>query len=593
MQKRVAMLCLQHTAIVFFTIFSTGCASTNPVIKKPFSTLRLNATPKPNLQRGQHEAKARQYMIASQGEASTNAGLEMFRKGGNAIDAAVAVSFAISVERPQSTGIGGGGFMMVHFAGGKETKAVDFREKAPLAATRDMYLDAKGEPIKSKSLDGPLSVGVPGLVAGLLDIHKKYGRLSRQTVMAPAIRLAKNGFKVYPHLEKAIRFRAEVMRQYPDSRKLFFRPDGSPLQVGDLLVQKDLAKTLRAISQRGKAGFYDGWVARAIVRSQQKHGGLITHEDLKQYNVKFREPVTGDYNGYEIASMPPPSSGGTHVVQILNILENTDLNQFGPFSPDAIHLTASAMQMAYADRATYLGDADFVDVPVKALTSQAYANRLYAQIDRRFARSSKEVKAGDVSLPYESDETTHFTVMDAAGNTVSSTQTINYYFGSGIVAEGTGIVLNDEMDDFSAKPGAMNVFGAVGSDQNAVAPEKRPLSSMSPTIVFQYGKPILALGTPSGTRIITCVTNTILNYLTYKLPLYDAVAALRYHHQWAPDEIRVDEPGFPNDLAEALRNRGFRINKKNLGCRVNAIAREGVELHGVADPRGEGLAAGR
>lgn len=583
--------------LAFFGFFAVallvGCASSNPKIEKPFSNLLLQATPKPEMKRSVHEARSRKFMITSQGEASTQAGAEMFRQGGNAIDAAVAVSFAISVERPQSTGIGGGGFMLVHFAKTKETIALDFREKAPLAASRNMYLDKKGDTLPKLSLDGALSVGVPGLVAGLKEAHRKYGKLPWSKVIAPAIRLAEEGITVYPHLEKAIKHREAVLRQFPDSRKLFFRPDGTPLQVGDQLKQPDLAKTLRTIQARGKDGFYQGWVARAIVQSQEKHGGLITLKDLATYNVKVREPLRADYNGYQVVSMPPPSSGGVHVLQILNILENVDLKSLGPFSPQAIHYTASAMQQAFADRATYLGDSDFVEVPVKELISQEYANHLFKQINSELARPSSEVKAGNPKLPYESDETTHFTVMDAKGNTVSSTQTINYYFGSGVVAEGTGIVLNDEMDDFSAKPGALNVFGAVGSDKNAIEPNKRPLSSMSPTIVFEKDKPILALGTPSGTRIITCVASTLLNYLTYDMPLFDAVASLRYHHQWIPDEIRVDAPGFPDRLDDALRERGFHVHTKPLSCRINAIATHGSELHGVADPRGEGMSLGK
>lgn len=536
-------------------------------------------------------------MITTQGEASSNAGKRAFALGGNAIDAAIAISFAISVERPQSTGIGGGGFMLMYFADTKETIAVDFREMAPALAHEKMYLDKNGEVVPRLSLDGSLSVGVPGLVAGLYEIHKKYGALKWEDVVAPAIELAEDGFPVYPHLTEAITHRAETLQKFPDSKKLFFTAAGEPLPVGRTLKQPDLAKTLRAIQKKGRDGFYKGWVAEKIVASQKETGGLIRMEDLSGYEVKFRKPVWGEFRSYKIASMPPPSSGGTHVIQILNILEGYPLEEHGPFAEQTVHWTASAMQRAYADRASYLGDSDFVKVPVKGLTDKKYAALLRNTIDPNLAKPSEKVKAGNpwpYSNPYESDETTHFTVMDKFGNTVSSTQTINYYFGSGIVAKGTGIVLNDEMDDFSAKPGALNVFGAVGSTKNRVQPKKRPLSSMSPTIVFSPvdNSPVMALGTPSGTRIITCVAQTMLNYLVYKMPLYDAVASLRYHHQWAPDEIRVDEPGFPEEMTFSLQKRGHSVRTRNLGCRVNAIAKENTRLIGVSDPRGEGKSIG-
>lgn len=582
--------------VLTFIVALTACSHTNPLhVNSPSPDLPF-AEQKAGAERGQYEARASRFMVATQGAASTRAGAKMFELGGNAIDAAAAVSFAISVERPQSTGIGGGGFMLLHFRAKRETVAVDFREKAPARASERMFLDKKGEPVPRLSLDTPLSSGVPGLVAGIIEVHAKYGKLKLAAVLAPAIELAENGFPVYPDLAEDLETRKEILALYPDSRKIFLKADGSPLRTGDLLVQKDLAATLRKIAKGGRDAFYKGEIADAIAASHARHKGLITKQDLESYNVVWRQPVWGDYKGYSIASMPPPSSGGVHVIEILNILEGLDFAQNGPTSPTAIHLTASAMQRAFADRAAYLGDSDFVKVPVAGLLTKDYARTLRAEIHPTIAAPSRDLKAGNpwpFQNPHESKQTTHFTIMDSDGNTVASTQTINTEFGSGLVAEGTGILLNNEMDDFSAKPGAINAFGAVGSRQNAIAPGKRPLSSMSPTIVFQKGRPILALGTPSGTRIITCVTQTILNYLEYKMPLYDAVASVRYHHQWSPDEIRVDPPGFSPTLTQKLRAMGHSVRVDSLGCQVNAIAREGSQLLGVADPRGEGMSYGK
>ena len=580
---------------LILSIAFVGCANTHPISEFRANKKLIFAPFAKGFERDRHESRTHNYMIASQGEASTKAGAQMFKNGGNAIDAAAAVSFAISVERPQSTGLGGGGFMLVHFAKKKKTVAVDFREQAPGKATEKMYLNKNGKVIPKLSLDGAKSIGVPGIVAGIVEVHSKYGLLPLSTIIQPAIDMAEDGIRVYPHLANAINHRKDVLRKYPGSRALFFRKDGTPLQEGDLLVQQDLAQTLRVIQKQGRAGFYKGEVAKKIIASQIKHGGLMRQSDLDNYQVKFRVPVWGTFRGLRIASMPPPSSGGIHVIQILNMLESDKIEKYGIYSPQTVHLTASSMQQAFADRATYLGDQDFVSVPVKGLTSKKYAEQLRSQIHNELATPSRSLRAGNpwpYENPYESAETTHFTVMDKEGNTVSSTQTINYYFGSGIVAEGTGVVLNDEMDDFSTKPGAKNIFGAVGSKKNAVAPGKRPLSSMSPTIVFKKDKPILALGTPSGTRIITCVAQTILNYVVHELPLFESVALIRYHHQWSPDEITVDSPGFSSVLTHQLLRRGYSVREKNLGCSINAIAREGNFLHGVADPRGEGLSMG-
>lgn len=565
---------------IFLTLLLSACGS-------QFKTVKLLK----GHTRTQHEAFSDKIMIATQGEAATQAGIKMIELGGNAFDAAAAVSFAISVERSQSTGLGGGGFMLMDGPNFKHPLSLDFREKAPLKAHSKMYVDKKDEIISRKSLDGIFAGGVPGVVKGVLEMQAKYGKLTRQQVMQPAIDLAENGFKIYPHLAKAIEARQDVLKQYPASTSVFFKTDGGIKKEGDILIQKDLAKTLKTISDKGVNGFYKGWVAQAIVNESKRLGGYIQQTDLDKYNTKWRTPVHGTFKDYEIFSMAPPSSGGTHVIQILNTLEAFNLKEQGIQSPTSIHQTATAMQLAFVDRARYMGDADFVKVPVNGLISKKYAKELHKKIGSKALKLEQDDLLD--AFPYESDETTHFTIMDSAGNTVSSTQTINGWLGSGVVIPGTGIVMNNEMDDFSKKPGDSNLFGAVGSKNNLVEPEKRPLSSMSPTIVRKDGKPVLALGTPSGTRILTCVSQVLLNYLEYEKDLYTAVAALRYHHQWKPDHIRVEEPGFSLGTKKALQSMGHEINHKDLGCKVQAVAFENNRLHGVADPRGEGLAKGK
>ena len=539
-----------------------------------------------------HYKEAKKYLVVSQGKASTRAGEKMFELGGNGIDAATAVSFAISVERPQSTGIGGGGFLLLDSPNLKTPETYDFREKAPLSAHSKMYLDRFDNVIKDKSLVGIHAVGVPGLVKGILKIHKKYGKLPLKTVMQPAIDLAAKGFKVYPELDKALRYKEKDLRKFSSSKKIFFK-NNKRLKLGDLLVQKDLSKTLRLISKYGSGTFYNGSIAKKIVKTSQKYNGLLTMEDFKKYNVVEREPVVGKYKGNTVYSMAPPSSGGIHVLQILKTVEPLNLKKWGPQHPKTIHYTASAMQLAFSDRAKYLGDSDFVDVPIEELTSDEYIKQRRNEIPANRALKKDDVVGGK-NLDYEHHETTHFSIYEKDGFSVSSTQTINGYFGSSLVAEGTGIVLNNEMDDFATKVGASNLFGAVGGEQNLVMAEKRPLSSMSPTIVKdEDGKVKMVVGTPSGTRILTCVAQVILNYFEHDLNLLHSVGAVRFHHQWSPDEIRVGEASLPYKTEEKLREMGHKINHKNLGCRVQAIAIEGDNLIGVSDNRGQGLVLGK
>lgn len=537
-----------------------------------------------------HKAKSDRYMITSQGNFSSRAGKKMFDLGGNIIDAALAISFALSVERPQSTGIGGGGFLLYFKPGMKAPLTLDFREMAPKKSHSKIFLDKSGNIIEGKSINGIFSVGVPGLVAGLVQLHQKYGHLPLHVILQPAIELAQKGFPVYDELGKALQYQKNELAKYPETRKIFFK-NNKILIEGDFLIQSDLAKSLRLISKSGKKAFYDGPISKSIVETSNKMGGLITLEDLKNYEVKLRQPIYGKFKGYDIFSMPPPSSGGTHVIQILNLLEPYNLKEWGPMNPQSIHYVSQAMQAAFVDRAKFLGDPDFYKVPFSGLTNKKYADEIRKNFTVNKARNLIEVNNGN-PFPYESSETTHFSIMTSEGETLVSTQTINGLFGSGVIVKGTGIFLNNEMDDFATKPGASNLYGAIGGEGNLVEPKKRPLSSMSPTIVMKDNKPILALGSPSGTRILTCVAQTILNKLAYQLPLKEAVSLIRYHHQYSPNQIRVDEPGFSKPVATELRAMGYEINEENLGCRIQAIANEENFLTGISDPRGQGLAVG-
>lgn len=538
---------------------------------------------------GMHEAKSKNFMIATQGKQTTQIAADIIRDGGNIIDAAIAASFAIGVERPQSTGIGGGGFLIYYQAKQDKIHVYDFRERAPSKAHSKMYLDKNGKESKGLSLDGALSVGVPGLVAGLGELHKKFGSKDWKRLTIPSAKLARDGFEVYPHLEKSIKHRDKVLRKFPESYKTFYKND-RPLKAGERLVQENLAKTMSILGQ-GPSYFYKGSIAKKLVSSIKKHGGIMTLKDLKSYKVHIRKPIVVEFNGHKVVSMPPPSSGGTHIAQILQIMDQIKWTPQDFQGAKHIHYLTTAMQLAFADRATYMGDSDFVSVPVDKLISKEYAKKLFNYIPK-----SRVLKSNEVLKPLkafmEGNDTTHFSIMDGEGNVVVSTQTINYLFGSGIIAEGTGIVLNDEMDDFSTKPGAINVFGAVGSDKNLVEPNKTPLSSMSPTIVFKDGKPVLAVGTPNGTRILTCVAQTIVNYIGFNKPLFESVAATRVHHQWYPDKLYVGNPGLDPKVIKELKEMGHPIENKEFTCRIQAISKEGDFLHGVSDPRGEGMALG-
>jgi len=533
---------------------------------------------------------ARHGMVSSQERRASAVGVEILKRGGNAVDAAVAVGFALAVTLPRAGNLGGGGFMLVHLAKSNETIAIDYRETAPAAATRDMFLGPDGKPDPAKSRDSGLSVGVPGTVRGLALAHEKYGsgKLSFAALIEPAIRLAREGIEVEDDLADSLPGAVAKFQRHPASATIFLK-DGKPLAVGDRLVQTDLAATLEEIATGGPDRFYSGRIAAAIASSVKAAGGVMTEADLAAYRAVIRAPVKGSYRGYEIASMPPPSSGGVHLVQILNILEGFDLAGFGAGSAETLHLMTEAMKPAYADRATFLGDPDRVKVPAKGLTSKKYAETLRAAIDANRARRADEVKAGD-PLPYESDQTTHFSVVDAEGNAVANTYTLNFSFGMGMVAPGTGVLMNNEMDDFSAKAGALNAYGLVGGDTNSVHPGARPLSSMTPTILFKDGKPFLVTGSPGGSRIITTVLQVVVNVVDFGMNIAEAVAAPRIHHQWKPD-VLVVEHGLSPDTLKLLLDKGHRVQPGRTSGSANSIMVTKAGLQGASDPRQRGTAA--
>jgi gamma-glutamyltranspeptidase/glutathione hydrolase len=537
------------------------------------------------------EARGSNFAVATQGIYATMAAKDIFSRGGNAIDAAVAASFVLAVERPHSTGIGGGGFMLFREGRTKKIFAVDFRERAPQKAHEKMFLDSQEKIIPNLSINGVLATAVPGLVAGLLEIHNRFGLLSREKIMAPAIKLAEIGFPIYPSLAKALLQKESVLALDPEASRIFLDQNKKAYAEGHILIQKDLAKTLRLIAEKGKAGFYEGKIANEYATLfSNGHKGLISKKDLATYEVKWRQPVIGHYNGNDIYSMPPPSSGGIHIIQFLNMLEGDHLKTTGLFEAQSIHLAAEAFQSAFADRAHYLGDSDFTKVPVAELISKEYAKKRRSEFDNVFARASRDVFPGKIP-GYEHTETTHLSLMDKEGNVVSTTQTINGYMGASVVVPNTGIVLNNEMDDFTALVGAANLFGAIGGSANAIAPGKAPLSSMTPTIVLRDGIPLMSLGAPGGTRIITCVAQTLLNYLEFKLPLYESIAAIRYHHQWSPDQIDIDLPGPRKDVFDELLRRGHHVNLQAVPCNVMAVTHEENLFHAVSDPRDIGTSS--
>ncbi len=524
-----------------------------------------------------HPVRAKQGMVASVDATATQVGVDILKEGGNAVDAAVAVGYALAVTHPQAGNLGGGGFMLIRSKNGNTT-AIDFREMAPAKATRDMFLDDQGNPDSKKSLTSHLASGTPGTVAGFSLALDKYGTMPLNKVVQPAFKLARDGFIVNDALADDLKtYGSEVLPNHENSKAIFWKE-------GDTLVQANLAKSLEMIAENGPDEFYKGTIAEQIAQEMQKNGGLITKEDLAAYKAVERTPISGDYRGYQVYSMPPPSSGGIHIVQILNILENFDMKKYGFGSADAMQIMAEAEKYAYADRSEYLGDPDFVKVPWQALTNKAYAKSIADQIDINKAKPSSEIRPGKLA-PYESNQTTHYSVVDKDGNAVAVTYTLNTTFGTGIVAGESGILLNNQMDDFSAKPGVPNVYGLVGGDANAVGPNKRPLSSMSPTIVVKDGKTWLVTGSPGGSRIITTVLQMVVNSIDYGLNVAEATNAPRFHHQWLPDELRV-EKGFSPDTLKLLEAKGQKVAlKEAMGSTQSIMVGPDGELYGASDPR--------
>lgn len=547
--------------------------------------------------------RAKKGMVVSAHPLASQAGLVMLQQGGNAVDAAVATTFAISVVEPYSAGIGGGGFLLLRVGKTGEIRALDFRERAPLAATATMYLDASGKVRPKASTEGYLAVGVPGTVAGLAEVHRQYGKLPWKTVMQPAIALAKTGFVVTPKLSAAIA-RYPALQTNPATRQIFL-PSGKPPAIGETLIQTDLAKTLSAIAQSPRS-FYTGSIARAIARDMAANGGIITQQDLQQYRSIWRDPVCGNFQvatrTARVCAMSPPSSGGVHLLQMLNLLSGaigaSNLKALGWHHPDALHWMVESMRIAYADRAQFLGDPDFVKVPVAALISPIYAEQRRQEIDLGKARPSSQVKPADPALlkrlsGKESADTSHLSIVDRDGNAVSLTFTVNLGFGARVVAAGTGIVLNNEMDDFAIAPNTPNAFGLVGGTANAIAPRKTPLSSMTPTIVTENGQVRLVAGAPGGSTIITTVLQIVLNTLVYDMDARGAVTAPRLHHQWLPDMLMVEKHGFDPLTLTELRRRGHLLEERSSWGNATVILRSSDGwLEGAADPRGEGTAAG-
>jgi len=539
--------------------------------------------------------RGRHGMVSSVSEIASRVGADILRRGGNAVDAAVAVGLALAVVWPSAGNLGGGGFMVIRRADGKAT-AIDYREMAPAAAHRNVYLDEKGEYIRESSTYGHRAAGVPGTVAGLAYALEKYGTMKWSEVAEPARRLAADGFPVWYHLERSLRGGSQQLSRYPETKRIYLR-DGKPYETGEIFRQPELAAVFERMIKSGPREFYEGKTARLIEESMRRAGGgrpWMTVEDLKAYRPVEREPLRGSYRGHEIITMPPPSSGGVAMIQMLNILERYDLKSMGAGSSEALHLMVEAMRRAFADRAEYLGDPDFVKVPVAGLTSRKYADGLAATIDPNRASTSVEIGHGN-PVAWESDETTHFTVVDRDGNVASNTYTLNDSFGNKITVEGTGILLNNEMDDFAPKPGSPNFYGLIQGEANAVAARKRPLSSMTPTIVLRDGRLLFAVGSPGGPTIINTVMQVIINILDHGMNIQQAIEWPRIHHQWMPDEIRWEPYGLSPDTRKRLEEMGHRLvdRPRQMGDAEGIMIEEktGVRLGG-ADPRLGGRSIG-
>ncbi|MGO8913680.1 MAG: gamma-glutamyltransferase [Bradyrhizobium sp.] len=537
-----------------------------------------------------HPVVAEHGMVVAQEKTAARIGADILRRGGNAIDAAVATGFAMAVTYPRAGNLGGGGFMIIHSAGRQEDVAIDYRETAPGATTPSIFLGPDGKPDTAKSRDSALGIGIPGTPAGLALALEKYGsgKFTLAELLQPAIDLARGGILVTDDTADTLPDWHRRLARWPSAAKIFSRSDGTSLREGDTLIQTDLAATLSAIATQGPRGYYEGPVAEKLVKAMGDAGGIMTQDDLKSYQPVIRTPVRGTYRGYDIVSMPQPSSGGMVLVETLNILEGFPMQDLKQGSAPSLHVMIEAMKRAYADRARYLGDPAFVSAPVATLISKDYAAKQRASID--LERATPWTDALSAVPPREGSNTTHFSVVDSLGNAVSNTYTLNFSYGVGMVAEGTGVLLNNELDDFTAAPGASNAYGLVGFEANLPGPGKRPLSSMSPTVVLKDGKPVLVTGSPGGSRIISTVLQVIVNVLDYNMDVAAAVAAPRLHHQWLPDEVRI-ERGFAGDTLAALRAKGHHVVEPMGQTSANSIAVTPNGLLGAPDPRTRGAEA--
>jgi len=525
-----------------------------------------------------------QGMVSTSHTLATEVALQVLKDGGNAVDAAVTAGFALAVTQPRSGNIGGGGFMLIAPGDGTAPEAIDYRETAPAAATEDLFLDEDGNVDQNRSRFTHKAAGVPGTVAGLALALERHGSISLKQALAPAIKLASDGFVVPRRFSEGLEQARERMTRWPATLETFYKEDGSAWQPGERFRQPELAATLQRIADQGTDGFYKGETARLIAVEMASNDGLITEADLAGYEPAIRTPVHGTYRGHDIYSMSPPSSGGIHIVQILNILEGFPIGKYGHNSASAIHHMAEAMKLAYADRTQYLGDTDFVDVPVAGLISKGYAEELRGTINADKTRPASEIKPGQPAA-YESPETTHFSVVDRWGNAVSNTYTINFSYGSGITVAGAGFLLNNEMDDFSAKPGVPNAYGLIGGAANKIEPGKRMLSSMSPTVVRKNGRNFLVTGSPGGSRIITTTLQVIMNVIDHGMNIQSAVSVPRIHHQWLPDQIRVEQ-GISADTVKLLQSKGHTVvTDSAMGAIQSIMIGEDGTLYGGADPR--------
>jgi len=547
-------------------------------------TLFANDLPIIEYQAINHPIIDNQGMVVSQRKIASEVGAQILKEGGNAVDAAVATGLALAVVLPRAGNLGGGGFMIIHLKEEDRNIAIDYREKAPSGAFRDLFLDENGNYDKKKAQFSLLSAGVPGSVAGFHHALMNYGTLSWEEVLKPAIRLAEEGFEIPHDLANTLaskRYRARLSSNEA-AAKVFYKEDKSLYKAGEILVQNDLANTLKQLSEFGPDAFYKGEIAKLIVKEMERNGGLITLEDLSNYQIAERKPLNGQYKDYKIVSMPPSSSGGTHLIQMLNMLEEFPIKEMGFGSAESIHILAEVMKRAYADRSKYLGDTDFYKVP-SSLTSKDYAKSLNTFISKDKITPSDEISAGN-PFPYESPDTTHFSVMDSFGNAVSNTYTLNFSYGSGMMIPGTGMLINNEMDDFSSKPGTPNGYGLLGSEANAIEGNKRPLSSMTPTIIFKNDEPYMVFGSPGGSRIITTVLQVALNVMDHDMNIAQAVHSPRIHHQWLP-EILMIESGFGPDTERLLTEKGYKLYPSSTMGSVQAIMKDGDYFYGSADPR--------